>query len=344
MSIPTSTSTSIFDSLIRDVLTQISNEFDISGANTNTTVRTTIPRSQIEDLIYSAMSEEVFGPPLVSRRESQTQTPPETLQPSTIDDNVVIEDNIPYIPRTELYFLGDRYQQNIGDYINSMNSSISLIQHIHNQRLSHSSSRGSQNQRFHELDNMLYDYNRNIQNYNENVNRLLRTFETIPSSTPSQPSTPTTSARITTPSQPSTPLQTPLQSTTSARITTPSQTVPSLLNLLNRADTTMYMLLPRITQRNGTPTALTLSPEQFSRSTEQIIYSDISGNERERCPICFDEFQQGEHLIKILHCGHIFKTVPLNNWFLRSSTCPVCRYDLNTSIRTISPIGTSIDL
>jgi len=339
MSIP-STSTSIFDSLMRDVLTQISNEIDISGgniSNTNTTVRTTIlPRSQIEDLIYSAMSEEVFGtPPLVSRRESQTQTPPETppetLRPSmTIDDDVVIENTIPYIPHSELYYLGGRYQQNMGDYINSINSSILLTHNIHNQRLSHSSSRVSQNQRFYELDNMLFDYNRNILNYNENVNRLLRTFENIPSSTSSQPSTP---------------LQTHLQSTASARITTtPSQqTIPSLLNLLSRSDTPMYMLFPHITQRNGTTTTpgLTLSPEQFSRSTEQIIYSDISGNERERCPISFDEFQQGEHLIKILHCGHIFKTVPLNNWFLRSSTCPVCRYDLNTSV---SPIGTSVDI
>lgn len=321
MSIPT-TATSLFDSLIREVLTQLSNELDISGANTNTntTVRSTIPRNQIEDLLYSAMSEEVFGTqPFVSRRESETQTPtltpPEPLLPSMTIDN---EDTIPFSPRSDLYYLGYRYQQNMGDYINSMNSSISLTHHIHNI----SSSRGSQNQRFHELDNMLYDYNRNILNYNENVTRLLRTFETIPS----------------TPSQPSPPLQTPLQSTTTPRITPPSQT--NLLNLLTRPDTRMYMFLPR-TQR-GT-TTLSLSPEQFARSTEQFIYNgiDISGNERERCPICFDEFQQGEHLIKILHCGHIFKTVPLNNWFLRSSTCPVCRYDLNTSV---SPIGTSVDL
>ena len=108
----------------------------------------------------------------------------------------------------------------------------------------------------------------------------------------------------------------------------------------------MYMLLPRLMQRPTTErVGITLSPEQFARTTEQIIYgtTDISGNER--CPICFDEFQQGEHLTKIMHCGHVFKTVPLNNWFLRSSTCPVCRYDLNTSTSTIiSPVGTSVDL
>jgi hypothetical protein len=104
----------------------------------------------------------------------------------------------------------------------------------------------------------------------------------------------------------------------------------------------LYMLFPRLT--TNTERSITLSQEQFSRSTEQFIYSrttaDTSGNEHERCPIGFDEFIEGERVTKILHCGHVFKTVPLNDWFTRSSTCPVCRYDLHTN--TTYP--TSIDL
>ena len=325
------TANSFFDTLIREIL----NDFDISGGNT--TRQTTTPRRHIEELIISAMSEELLNlPPLQNRNgDGIPSTRPTEPSMTTIDENIIEEtdiNNTPYIPRSELYYFGDRYQQNMGDYISSINNSMTLARHIHNQR--YSSSRESH--RFHEFDNMLYDYNRNIQNYNENVHTFLGALGNlplqIPLSTPSRASIPS----IPVPSIP------PIHSTPSP------QTIPSLLsNLLNRADTTMYMVLPRLIPRNGT-SALTLSTEQFARSTEQIIYSttDISGNERERCPISFDEFQQGEHLIKILHCGHVFKTVPLNNWFLRSSTCPVCRYDLNTSTSTgtIHPIGTSIDI
>ena len=324
------TTPSFFDTLAREFMF----DFDISGGNT--TRQTTTPRRDIEELIISAMSEILLNsPPLQNRSVVEIPSTQPSTQPSrqsmpTIDENFIEEtdiNNIPYIPRSELYYFGDRYQQNMGDYISSINNSMSLIHHIHNQR--YSSSRESH--RFHELDNVLYDYNRNIQNYNENVHAFLGALGNVPPQIPLY-----TPSRVSIPSTPHVPS------------TPPPQTIPSLLsNLLNRTDTTMYMVLPRLTQRNRT-SVLTLSSEQFASSTELIIYSnpDISGNERERCPISFDEFQQGEHLIKILHCGHVFKTAPLNNWFLRSSTCPVCRYDLNTGIstNTIHPVGTSVDL
>ena len=123
-----STTTSFFDALIREIL-------DISGGNT--TRQTTTPRRHIEELIISAMSEDLLNlPPLQNRNGDgiPSTRPPEPM--TTIDENIIEEtdiNNTPYIPRSELYYFGDRYQQNMGDYISSINNSMTLARHIHNQ-------------------------------------------------------------------------------------------------------------------------------------------------------------------------------------------------------------------
>jgi hypothetical protein len=69
-----------------------------------------------------------------------------------------------------------------------------------------------------------------------------------------------------------------------------------------------------------------LTTEQIDTSTEDITYSS-SMNET-KCPITWEDFNEGEHLMKIKHCGHYFKRTNLMNWLRRENTCPVCRYDL----------------
>ena len=352
---------SLFDTLLREAITQLNNNLDVSGININSTTNTntTIPRSHIEELIYSAISEELFNSPLHPSSITSSRT---TLinEEEVIDAiNEPTNHTIPDIYRSELYEFGYNYQRNMGDYISSVNHSISLIQNLYNTNPPINTSINQRtglrgNVRYPELDDMLFSYNRNVQNYNENIHLFLDLLSSrsIPSSIPIPspiPLSPELEQPASIPSSiPSTIPSTILPSLTTTALSS-SQTLTNipisnlLTNLLSRSDTTMYMLLPRIPRMTVENRAL--SPEHFSRSTELYIYgssTDTSGNERERCPICFDEFQQGEHTTRILHCGHIFKTVPLNNWFLRSSTCPVCRYDLNTS--TISPIGTSVDL
>jgi hypothetical protein len=68
---------------------------------------------------------------------------------------------------------------------------------------------------------------------------------------------------------------------------------------------------------------------QISSATTIFTY-DISNNPLTStiCPISLEEFQDGEQLTRIICCGHVFKTVELNRWFLRNAHCPSCRYDI----------------
>lgn len=77
-----------------------------------------------------------------------------------------------------------------------------------------------------------------------------------------------------------------------------------------------------------------LSREQINQSTQRIHY-DLSFNET-RCPISLDDFEQGEEIMRINGCGHIFKTANLNQWLQRCPYCPVCRYQLNQPINTLN--------
>jgi hypothetical protein len=74
------------------------------------------------------------------------------------------------------------------------------------------------------------------------------------------------------------------------------------------------------TENNG------ITPAQMRHAT-RIIQYDASMNEV-RCPICLEDFQEGENICQIIQCGHIFKESELTRWFERHSVCPVCRCDV----------------
>jgi hypothetical protein len=74
------------------------------------------------------------------------------------------------------------------------------------------------------------------------------------------------------------------------------------------------------------PTNHGITREQMRRAT-RIIQYDASMNEV-RCPICLEDFQEGENICQIIQCGHIFKETELTRWFERHSVCPVCRCDV----------------
>jgi len=46
----------------------------------------------------------------------------------------------------------------------------------------------------------------------------------------------------------------------------------------------------------------------------------------ETCPICFEEVGTGAQL----KCGHMFHEVCVDTWFMKKTTCPMCRYDILT--------------
>ena len=82
---------------------------------------------------------------------------------------------------------------------------------------------------------------------------------------------------------------------------------------------------------NSEPSHSIPTIQQFTNATEMCTYTHESlGIISRTCPITLEEFQEHEQVHKIKHCGHFFKTIPLQNWFSRNSHCPVCRYDIRT--------------
>jgi hypothetical protein len=67
---------------------------------------------------------------------------------------------------------------------------------------------------------------------------------------------------------------------------------------------------------------------QIEAATRHVQYCNISRPINTQCPISMDDFIDTDMVTIIRHCGHIFHTEPLTNWFRTSCRCPVCRYDI----------------
>lgn len=79
---------------------------------------------------------------------------------------------------------------------------------------------------------------------------------------------------------------------------------------------------PLLNPRNVIPTA-----EDISNNCTTLVYGDISSNQN-ICPIDRIEFSDDDVILKINHCGHIFKKENLLRVFERNSKCPLCRHDI----------------
>ena len=44
------------------------------------------------------------------------------------------------------------------------------------------------------------------------------------------------------------------------------------------------------------------------------------------CPICFESMDEGVQL----KCSHVFHELCLSRWFMETTTCPMCRYDITS--------------
>lgn len=59
-----------------------------------------------------------------------------------------------------------------------------------------------------------------------------------------------------------------------------------------------------------------------------LISEDYKLEKEEECIICREEFEEN-HIIKKLHCNHIFCRNCINTWFKDNTKCPVCQKDFN---------------
>jgi hypothetical protein len=99
-----------------------------------------------------------------------------------------------------------------------------------------------------------------------------------------------------------------------------------------------YFIQPLV-RENEESTSLTR--EQIDHAVERIVYDASMSNGynetianaddvgADRCPICLEDFQIGEQVLRIRVCGHIFKRPGLLRWFQRNNHCPVCRRNVN---------------
>jgi len=81
--------------------------------------------------------------------------------------------------------------------------------------------------------------------------------------------------------------------------------------------------------------------EQINNATRMITYSENTELLNHRCPISLADFDEGDQIRQIIHCGHCFCEETIQSWFRTNVRCPVCRYDIreysNQEIRENEP-------
>jgi hypothetical protein len=114
-----------------------------------------------------------------------------------------------------------------------------------------------------------------------------------------------------------------------------------------------YSNIRRPMQTTFTP-RVSISEEEINNIIRTFTYSEeISSSLNDtRCPISWQEYNNGDELCEINACGHVFLKSNLLRWLQRNNTCPTCRRQLrenprpNTNMYNFFNDGTmnSIDL
>ena len=121
----------------------------------------------------------------------------------------------------------------------------------------------------------------------------------------------------------------------SRRVTVPFQ----LPNLVQTTETDL------INTPYDSPVRIRPSIRQIRNATEVIVYSQLSQDTRDtqsRCPIDIVEFSPEDTVLRIRHCGHIFREMNLRQHFRRNPRCPLCRFDIRDYVASSSATPASI--
>ncbi|KAG9454040.1 hypothetical protein H6P81_006944 [Aristolochia fimbriata] len=76
---------------------------------------------------------------------------------------------------------------------------------------------------------------------------------------------------------------------------------------------------------NGIPPECVKKLPAFSFSLKKT--SGLCGETS--CPICLQEFEEGEAARKLPVCSHSFHMACVDKWLLRHGSCPICRQDVS---------------
>jgi hypothetical protein len=83
---------------------------------------------------------------------------------------------------------------------------------------------------------------------------------------------------------------------------------------------------------NLTPVVVRPTASHIETATERIPFDENMVHTS--CPITQSPFQSSDRIMRIRHCGHCFMEEGLSAWFRQSVRCPVCRYDIRSSLNT----------
>ena len=81
------------------------------------------------------------------------------------------------------------------------------------------------------------------------------------------------------------------------------------------------------------PVRISPSPGQIENATETYLYNS---NEPRNCPIDREPINTGDSVVRIRHCGHIFRRNSIMTWFQHNPRCPLCRYDIRNYTANVS--------
>lgn len=107
-----------------------------------------------------------------------------------------------------------------------------------------------------------------------------------------------------------------------------------LNNISRRLTQDNFNFFNNLFQPNNTQQLQTLTPQLLQQLTTTFTFDSSNNNLNDTiCPISLAPFQNGDLLIRINHCNHVFLKDNILQWFQRNNRCPVCRYNLlsNTS-------------
>uniref|UniRef100_A0A6C0JLN7 RING-type domain-containing protein n=1 Tax=viral metagenome TaxID=1070528 RepID=A0A6C0JLN7_9ZZZZ len=161
---------------------------------------------------------------------------------------------------------------------------------------------------------LIYGYNENNRNYNENIRTTLQIIQNM-NQTQNLIHNDNSTNRTNT--------------STSRRTHRPTSRAQQDTNMF-----LSYLIYPirDLSANQFQDVVVRPTQEQLQAATQQITYWQTSINQT-RCPITLEDFEDGQIVRQITHCGHTFCENAIQNWFLTNVRCPVCRYDIRTNIQ-----------
>ena len=184
---------------------------------------------------------------------------------------------------------------------------------------------------------LMSEYNFNIREYNANMRLFLNHLDRISEREPRHNSREREPYNIRTPY-----VDHVRYNTRATNNTTNTNTRYPSTNTTNRPSNTRPYATSQLLSYVLYPTNQSLfsdvivhpTENEILNATELINYNEIAEYNNNTCPITLEEFNHGERICQIKHCGHIFREEALRNWFRRNVRCPVCRYDIRNYVNT----------